>query len=106
MGPLYVSRLAGLVPGGPVGSSYLASKHSTRTMEAMRQELAVFGISVTSTNPSFVHTTMHESVQTGRSLSVTWDAMTPELRKEYGIGIVHNLVVSLIFTFLLLLSCT
>jgi len=83
-----VTSIAGIMPGNPVGSAYAASKHAAQVLtEALRKELMVFDIGVSSVNPSFHNTNMIAEVETGQDTMRTWNKMSTELQQEYGTGV-------------------
>jgi NAD(P)-dependent dehydrogenase (short-subunit alcohol dehydrogenase family) len=83
---LNVTSMAGLVASGTSGlAAYGASKHAANAFSTvLRTELAGFGISVTTINPSFHATPLVKDM--GEQLTKVWNNLEDAKRKEYGQG--------------------
>ena len=82
---LNVTSVAGIVPGGNMGTLYSSSKHAAQCFtEGLRKEVADFDIYVSSINPSLHGTLIVDRMES--NLLETWNKLTSEKRDEYGEG--------------------
>jgi len=77
--------MAGIVSGGLFAVGYEASKHAAEVFTTnLRLETNGLGLHVTVINPSFHRTPITKDMTA--NMKKTWQALTPEKRKEYGEG--------------------
>jgi NAD(P)-dependent dehydrogenase (short-subunit alcohol dehydrogenase family) len=77
--------MGGLVSGSTGMVAYHASKFAAQAFSiCLRNEMAAFGIQVTTINPSFHETPMTESM--GDDSRKMWEKLPGETRAEYGEG--------------------